>query len=48
MITSLIAGECGGEKVYGKKWLFLSLMIPEAGSDFEDEIIDFIFLILLQ
>lgn len=31
-----------------KKWLLLSLMIPEAGSDFEDDIISFLFLILLQ
>lgn len=37
MITSLMAGECGGERVYDEKWLLPSLMIPEAESDFEDD-----------
>lgn len=48
MIAPLTTGECWSEKSYDKIWLLLSLMIPEAGSDFDGTIIYLIFLILLQ
>lgn len=48
MIAPLITGECWSEKGYDKIWLLLSLMIPEAGSDFDGATIYFLFLMLLQ
>lgn len=48
MITLLITGECRGENFYDHNWLLFSLLIPEAESDFEDDIISFVFLILLE
>lgn len=48
MTAPLTTGECWSEKGYDKIWLLLSLMIPEAGSDFDVAIIYLIFFMLLQ